>query len=96
MSAAGREITRSHARQMVAIREAKRVALKAGKPSVQLICEASGGYEQPLLESLAEQEVAVTLVQAVRVRQYARAAVRHADDAGGDGQRGGEVAAGHW
>jgi len=59
---------------MVAIREAKRVALKAGKPSVQLICEASGGYEQPLLESLAEQEVAVTLVQAVRVRQYARAA----------------------
>src|SRR5438874_8775938 len=59
---------------MVAIREAKRVALKAGKPSVQLICEASGGYEQPLWESLAEQEDAVTLVQAVRVRQYARAA----------------------
>jgi hypothetical protein len=27
-----RELTRSHARQMVAIREAKRAALKAGKP----------------------------------------------------------------
>src|SRR4051794_13221606 len=48
--------------------------LKTSRTSVQLICEASGGYEQPLLESLAEQEVAVTLVQAVRVRQYARAA----------------------
>jgi hypothetical protein len=27
-----RELSRSHARQMVAIREAKRAALKAGKP----------------------------------------------------------------
>jgi len=27
-----RELTRSHARQMIAIREAKRAALKAGKP----------------------------------------------------------------
>jgi len=27
-----RELTRSHARQMVTIREAKRAALKAGKP----------------------------------------------------------------
>jgi hypothetical protein len=27
-----RELTRSHARRMVAIREAKRAALKAGKP----------------------------------------------------------------
>ena len=27
-----RELTRSHARQIVAIREAKRAALKAGKP----------------------------------------------------------------
>jgi transposase len=48
--------------------------LKKSQTPVQLICEASGGYEQALLESLAEGEVAVTLVQAVRVRQYARAA----------------------
>jgi transposase len=41
---------------------------------VQLICEASGGYEQALLESLAKSQIKVTLVQAVRVRQYARAA----------------------
>ena len=48
--------------------------LKTSQRPVQLICEASGGYEQALLESLAEQDLAVTLVQAVRVRRYARAA----------------------
>ena len=48
--------------------------LKTSATAVQLICEASGGYEQPLLESLAKNQLAVTLVQAVRVRQYARAA----------------------
>src|ERR1043166_8314486 len=48
--------------------------IKQSTTPVQLICEASGGYEQGLLESLAEEHVAVTLVQAVRVRQYARAA----------------------
>jgi hypothetical protein len=30
--ASRRELTKSHARQMVAIREAKRAAMKAGKP----------------------------------------------------------------
>jgi hypothetical protein len=30
--ASRRELTKSHARQMVAIREAKRAALRAGKP----------------------------------------------------------------
>jgi hypothetical protein len=30
--ASRRELTKSHARQMVAIREAKRTAMKAGKP----------------------------------------------------------------
>jgi hypothetical protein len=30
--ASRRELTKSHARQMVAIREAKRAAIKAGKP----------------------------------------------------------------
>jgi transposase len=48
--------------------------LKTSATPVQVICEASGGYEQGLLESLAEEHVAVALVQAVRVRQYARAA----------------------
>jgi hypothetical protein len=31
-SASRRELTKSHARQMVAIREMKRAAIKAGKP----------------------------------------------------------------
>jgi len=48
--------------------------LKTSATLVQLICEASGGYEQALLDSLAEGNVAITLVQAVRVRQYACAA----------------------
>ncbi len=48
--------------------------IKQSATPVQLICEASGGYEQGLLESLEKSEVKVTLVQAVRVRQYARAA----------------------
>jgi transposase len=48
--------------------------LKTSATPVQVICEASGGYEQGLLESLAEEHVAVALVQAVRVRQYARSA----------------------
>jgi transposase len=48
--------------------------IKQSATPVQLICEASGGYEQALLESLERSQVKVTLVQAVRVRQYARAA----------------------
>jgi transposase len=48
--------------------------LKTSQSPVQLICEASGGYEQALLQSVAEADLAVTLVQALRVRQYARAA----------------------
>ena len=48
--------------------------IKQNAASVQLICEASGGYEQALLESLEQNNLAVTLVQAIRVRQYARAA----------------------
>ena len=47
--------------------------IKQSTGPVQLICEASGGYEQALLESLEKSAVKVTLVQAVRVRQYARA-----------------------
>ena len=48
--------------------------IKQSTAPVQLICEASGGYEQALLESLEKSEIKVTLVQASRVRQFARAA----------------------
>jgi transposase len=48
--------------------------IKQSPTAVQLLCEASGGYERGLLESLEQSEIKVTLVQANRVRQYARAA----------------------
>jgi transposase len=48
--------------------------IKQSAAAVQLICEASGGYERGLLESLEQSAMKVTLVQASRVRQYARAA----------------------
>ena len=41
--------------------------------SLQVICEASGGYERGLLKSLQCADIKVSLVQASRVRQYARA-----------------------
>ncbi len=41
--------------------------------SVHVICEASGGYERPLLEALWAAGIAVSLVNASRVRSFARA-----------------------
>jgi transposase len=49
----------------------KRLRQIAG--SVQVICEASGGYERGLLQALHRSAIKVSLVQATRVRQYARA-----------------------
>lgn len=49
----------------------KRLSQIAG--SVQVICEASGGYERGLLQALHRSAIKVSLVQATRVRQYARA-----------------------
>ncbi len=48
--------------------------LKQSAFPVQLICEASGGYEQALVESLEHTDITASVVQANRVRQYARAA----------------------
>ena len=42
-------------------------------PSIQVICEASGGYERALLLALERGGIDFSLVQASRVRQYARA-----------------------
>ena len=41
--------------------------------SIHVICEASGGYERPLLLALERGGIDFSLVQASRVRQYARA-----------------------
>jgi transposase len=42
--------------------------------SVHLVCEASGGYEQPFVHALQRARQPVSLVQANRVRKYAQAA----------------------
>jgi transposase len=43
------------------------------RAAVQVICEASGGYERSLVRVLQQNGVLVSLVQASRVRQFARA-----------------------
>ena len=48
--------------------------VKRVKTPVQAICESSGGYERALVQGLARARVKVSLVQANRVRQFARAA----------------------
>jgi transposase len=42
--------------------------------AVQVICESSGGYERALVRALVSAQIKVSLVQANRVRQFARAA----------------------
>jgi transposase len=48
--------------------------VKQLKAPVQVICESSGGYERALVQGLARAGVQISLVQANRVRQFARAA----------------------
>jgi transposase len=48
--------------------------LKQLSAPVQVICEWSGGYERALVQGLARARVKISLVQANRVRQFARAA----------------------
>ncbi len=48
--------------------------VKQIKAPVQVICESSGGYERKFVQALARAQIKVSLVQANRVRQFARAA----------------------
>lgn len=48
--------------------------IKQMESEVQVICEPSGGYERALVRALVRAEIKVSLVQANRVRQFARAA----------------------
>jgi transposase len=47
--------------------------LKAQPRRVQVVCEPSGGYERVLLAALGAADIAVSLVNATRVRSFARA-----------------------
>jgi len=42
-------------------------------PAAQIVCEASGGYEQPVVRALHATHVPVSIVEAGRVRHFARA-----------------------
>ena len=42
-------------------------------PSAQVVCEATGGYEQPVRRALHAAQVPVSVVEAGRVRHFARA-----------------------
>jgi transposase len=48
--------------------------VKQLRAAVQVICESSGGYERGLVRALVGGRVKISLVQANRVRQFARAA----------------------
>src|SRR5882672_11218454 len=42
-------------------------------PTAHVICEATGGYEQPVVRVLHAAQVLVSIVEAGRVRHFARA-----------------------
>lgn len=54
-----------------------RLLTKAAEP-IQVILEATGGYEQPIVRALHAADLAVSVVLPGRVRAYARALGRHA------------------
>lgn len=47
-------------------------------PAVQVICEATGGYEQPLVRLLQAAHIPISIVEAGRVRHFAKAKGRRA------------------
>jgi transposase len=49
------------------------VKLLRAFPAAQVVCEATGGYEQPVLEALHAAGIAVSLMEARRVRHVAKA-----------------------
>jgi len=49
------------------------VQLLRAHPAAHVICEATGGYEQPVLEALHAAGITVSLMEARRVRHFAKA-----------------------
>lgn len=52
---------------------ARLVKLLRAHPTAQVVCEATGGYEQPVVRALHAAGVPVSVVEAGRVRHFARA-----------------------
>ena len=42
-------------------------------PNAHVVCEATGGYEQPVVRALQAANIPVSIIEAARVRYYARA-----------------------
>lgn len=54
----------------------KKLMLAIGRSSepIHIVCEATGGYERPLVEACHKRDVMVSVVNPKRIRDYARAA----------------------
>lgn len=63
----------SHALTNDAKGHAKLLKLLRASPAAHLVCEATGGYEQPVVRILHAASVPVSVVEAGRVRHFARA-----------------------
>ena len=64
---------RSHGLTNDAKGHAQLLKLLRAHPTVQIVCEATGGYEQPMVRVLHAASVPVSVVEAGRVRHFARA-----------------------
>jgi transposase len=52
---------------------AKLLNLLRSQPAVQVVCEATGGYERPMVRALQAAQIPVSIVEAGRVRHFAKA-----------------------
>jgi len=64
---------RSHTLANDAKGHAKLLSFLRSQPAVQVICEATGGYEQPMVRVLHAAQIPVSIVEAGRVRHFAKA-----------------------
>ena len=49
------------------------VKLLSGHPGIQIVCEATGGYEREIVASLHAASIPVSVLNPARVRNFARA-----------------------
>jgi transposase len=52
---------------------AQLLKLLRAHPSAHVVCEATGGYEQPVVRALQAADIPVSIIEASRVRYFARA-----------------------
>jgi transposase len=71
-------VGKSHALTADAAGHAALIKLLHAHPGVQIICEASGGYERAPVAALHQAAVPLSVVEAGRVRHFARAQGRRA------------------